>query len=337
MGSPAYATVEDVARALDVQHSPFRYSTLRRLVLSESRLLERRVHRHFYPLTEAVTFKNPRIVTPEPETAAGFWLDRDLLSLSAVTQDGDAVTPASVALYPGHYGAPYSWVGLTGATIVLTGDWGYSNDTEPAGALEEAVSDTTGTAVDVTDSTLIGIGDLIVIDSERLIVTDKTMIDTTENLAGALTADTSDVAVAVGDGSVFAVDETILVNSERMLITDIAGNTLTVSRAHDGTVLAAHSSSDDVYAPRRLTVERGAAGSTAATHSDTTAITRNVPPEPIRTAVIAETLNTMQQELSAYARVVGSGENAREMTGAGLADARAKARHFRRVRLGATL
>ena len=337
MGSPAYATVEDVARALDVQHSAYRWSALRRLVLSESRTLEKRLHRHFYPLTEAVTFKNPRIATPEPETAAGFWLDRDLISLSAVTQDGDAVTPSSVDLYPGHYGPPYSWVGLTGATIVLTGDWGYSSDTESAGALDAAVSDTTGTSIDVTDSSKVGIGDLLTIDSERFIVTDKTMIDTTQNISGALTADTSDVSVTVGDGSTFAVDETILVNSERMLILEIAGNVLTVSRAYDGTVLAAHSSADDVYAPRRLTVERGATGSTAATHSDATAITRNTPPEPIRTAVIAETLNTMQQELAAYARVIGSGENVREMGGAGLADARTKARAFQRVRIGATL
>jgi hypothetical protein len=100
-----------------------------------------------------------------------------------------------------------------------------------------------------------------------------------------------------------------------MLVVDIAGNNLTVVRAWDGTVLATHSGAADIYAPRTLTVERGALGSTAATHADTTALTTYVVPGLIRQLTVAEAMSDLLNQGAGYARTVGSGESEREASG----------------------
>jgi hypothetical protein len=111
--------------------------------------------------------------------------------------------------------------------------------------------------------------------------------------------------------------ETILIDSERMLVTDVAGTVLTVVRAWDGTVPATHAGGADIYAPRTLTVERGALGTTAAAHNTATAITRHVVPGLVRNLTIAEAVTILLQEQSGYARQMGQGENARTV-GVGL-------------------
>lgn len=80
-------------------------------------------------------------------------------------------------------------------------------------------------------------------------------------------------------------------------------------------------------------MERGATGTTAATHSDAAAITRNVPPHPITTLCIAEAMVTLAQETSAYARTVGSGDAQMEARGMGLEAAWKDARSYRRGRM----
>jgi hypothetical protein len=143
----------------------------------------------------------------------------------------------------------------------------------------------------------------------------------------------SDVTIAVTTGTSYTVGEILLLDSERMLIVDIAGNNLTVKRAWDGTVLAAHTGST-IYAPRRLTVTRGAVGTTAATHSNGAAITRHVVPGLIKELCVAEALNTLLQETGGYSRVIGTG-NARAIGQGFLNDSRpgrwrGTARHPRR-------
>lgn len=323
---PAYATVEQVAQALDVAPSGHDTARLYRHVLAASRIIERRLHRHFYPDTTSYDYHLGG-------GGSGFWLERDLLAMTAVTADGTTQTIADIDVSPAD--APYQWVGVSGTDVTITGTWGFTNTTEPAGALDEAVADTTGTSIVVTNSAAIGIGDLLTIESERLIVTAKTQTDTTVNVTANLTAQANDVTVTVNDGTLLNEGETILVDSERMLITDIAGNTLTVIRAVDGTTLAAHTQPVDVYARRTLTVVRGATGTTAATHADTVTITRNLPPHPITQLAIAEAAVTLTQETSAYGRTIGSGDNVLEARGVGLADARRQADHYRRVRMAA--
>jgi hypothetical protein len=339
MTAPAYATIEQVAAALDVNPSGHDTSRLRRLVHSASRTIDRRMHRWFYPLTATYTWRSVPTTGGSggsfflERAAGGFWLNRDLLSLTSATSDGSTVDTSTITYRPNE--APYSWAYIVGSDIDITGVWGYSQDNEPAGALDGAMSDTTGTSLTVTDSSLVGIGDLLIIDTERLVVTDRTQYDTTANITADLTAAKNDNSVTVNDGTLVNTGETIRAGTEDMLITGIATNTLTVIRAVNGSTLAAHSQPVDVYAPRTLTVERGAAGSTAATHLDAATITRNRPPEPINTLCIAEAMVKLSQETSSYGRTIGSGEGTQEMRGLGLKDARAEADHYRRLRMAA--
>jgi hypothetical protein len=142
------------------------------------------------------------------------------------------------------------------------------------------------------------------VDDERMIVTGRSMADTTQNVGGSgLTAQANSVTLTVSDGTAFAVDEVLLIESERMVIADIAGNQLTVIRAWDGSVLAAHTAGVDIYASRSLTVTRGALGTTAATHTGGATIQRWDPPALVRDFVIGEAMNRLLQEQAGYARI----------------------------------
>lgn len=336
MGAPYYATVAELKAATDYKTTAYESDRLKRLLDGASRYIDELCHRHFYPLTETVTFTDPPSVTLRRVTSSGFWLDRDLLALTACTVDDVTQTVADVELYPSHYGPPYSWIGVTGSDIDVTGRWGYSENTTPAGALAAALDDTTGTTVDVTDGSVISIGDLIKVDSEQMLVTEQEYIDTTLNAAAGTTADVSDNFFEIDDGTAVYVGELLLLDGERMLIVDIAGNDITVKRAYDGSVLASHNPTVDIYAPRRLTVERGAVGTTAATHSNSAAITKNVPPALIRDLCIAEAITRYEQESSGYGRTVGSGDNQREARGAGIQTLRRDVlTSYRRIRTAA--
>lgn len=329
--SPAgvwYCTREDVARALDVAETARSWRQIDRACEAAARAIEGRMHRKFYPVDATRTFSWPNAQYARPWR---LWLnENELISVSALTAAGETISAADYFLEPASSGPPYNRVEIDlsssaafggGDThqrsISITGTFGYSAGTTPAGALAEAL-DASETAVDITDESLIGVGDILIVDSERMIVTGKSMLDTGQNLGGNLTAQNSAVTVAVTTGSSYSVGEVILIDAERMLVVDIAGNNLIVKRAWDGSVLAAHTAGADIYAPRTLTVTRGALGTTAAAHSSGAAATRHVVPGLIRDLAVALALSQLLQEGAGYARVAGAGENAREVSGRGL-------------------
>jgi hypothetical protein len=108
-----------------------------------------------------------------------------------------------------------------------------------------------------------------------------------------------------------------------------------VKRAWDGSTIAAHTAGATIYAPRTLTVTRGALGTTAAAHATSSTAYRWDPPGPVRQLVIAEALTDLLQGRSGYARTAGSGENERETSGRGLADLRQRVyvSHGRKARM----
>ena len=325
MALPTYVSRQSFMAAADI-HTPANLSaTIDRILQSASRGIDQIHHRHFYPLTESVTYSFSG-------GGQGFWTERDLRSIASATVDSTAQTVSAIELYPTQYGPPYSWVGLMGATVVIVGVWGYSADTAPAGALAEAL-DGSETDVDVTDSSLVGVGDMILAGTEQMVVTDSVLLDTTADLNDTLTADVNDETVTLDDATQVNVGEVVTMDSERMKIISISGNDTTMKRAWDGSTLAAHSSGINVFAPRTLTVERNAVGTTAATHSNAAVLTKNVPPAPITSLCVAEALVLFQQEQSAYGRTVGSGDSQREARGVGLKDARKTASVYKRRRL----
>jgi len=329
-----YATREDVKSALDFAETARNDAQVDRAIEAASRSGEALLRRRFYPQVATRYFPWPNHQYARPWR---LWLDADeLISVTTLTAGGTVVAASDYFLEPANSGPPYTHIEIdldssaafkAGNThqraIAIAGVFGYSAEDEAAGTLAEAL-DTTETGIDVSDSALIGVGHIIKVDSERMLVTGKAMLTTAQTLQTPLTASQSNVTVAVTTGSSYSVGEVILLDSERMLITDISGNNLTVRRAWDGTVLAAHTGST-IYAPRTLTVTRGALGTTAAAHSTSAAITRHVVPGLVKELCVAESLNSLQQESSGYARVIGSGENEREASGRGLRDIRADA------------
>lgn len=330
-----YCTREDVRNALDIKASAYNDAELDSVIESGSRTIDGDVlgagclHRRFYPEVATRYFPWPHL--PNSTSRYRIWLDAsELISLTSITTAGTAIPLASVFLEPVNAGPPYTHVELDRASaaafvggstaqrnVAMTGTWGFRADEAPAGALAEALDDTE-TAVDVTNSAALGVGSILRCESERMIVTDRAMLDTGQNTS-TLTASAADVAVTVASGAALNAREVIQIDSERMEIRAIVGNVLTVRRAYDGTVLAAHTSGTDIYAGRTLTVTRGALGTTATTHLTGIALQRHVVPGPVNELAIAESLDHLLGRLSGWARTVGEGEGAQEYGARGLA------------------
>ncbi len=334
---PCYASRDEVMRALDVSDSASRARQVDRAISAASDLIDGDLNRIFYPVT-ATRYKDfPNWQYTYPWR---LWLDADeVVSVSTLTAGGTVISPSNYNLEPANLGPPYDRIELNRSStatfapsttpqraISIAGVFGFGADKDPAGTLAAAMTDTVGTTATVSDSSAIGVGDVLYADTEKMLVTGKTQVTTGQTLqAPSLTASQANNAVGVTTGSAYAEGEVILIDTEQMLITAIAGNVLTVKRAFSGTVLAAHTNGATIFAPRQLTVTRGALGSTAATHSNSAPLSIHRVPPGIKELAIAESLNTLASESSAWARTVGEGDNVRNATGAGLASLRNQA------------
>jgi hypothetical protein len=336
MTTPWLATREEVKAELDVKETARSNARIDRALADATEAVHGLCHRIFYPVVATRYFDWPG---PQYARPWRLWLDaNELISVTTLTSGGVTIAASDYFLEPNQYGPPYNRVEIDldssaafggGDThqrdIGITGVWAGCPLVEPlAGATAEALdASETGIDVDAATSAAVGVGSLLRIDSERVIVTGRSNLDTGQTLGGAGLANVnSAVTVTVQSGAAFAAGETILIDGERMRVDDITGNTLVVTRAWDGSTIAAHSVGAMVYAPRTLTVERGALGTTAATHSTSAAIYRWEPPGPARQLCVAEAVTSLLQGRSGYARTAGSGEYERETTGRGLKDLR---------------
>jgi len=177
----------------------------------------------------------------------------------------------------------------------------------------------------------------MLIGTEQLFVSDKINAALAAILIdGALTATQSQVTVTVDTGHGLVAGEMIMVGSERMFIEAVSTNDLTVVRAYDGSVLAAHANDTAVHVFRTLTIERAINGTTAATHANATAISVYEPPLDIVDWCIAEVLATYAQHSAHWGRAVGTGEGAREFNTRSLGDVRKQMiGHYQRMRVAA--
>lgn len=316
---PSYTTRETIKRALDQGEIPRNNRNIDRCVESASRNVEGLCHRIFYPHVATKLFDWPNLQDALPWR---LWLDdSDLISITTLSSGGTAIAASGYNLEPNRTGPPYNRLEIdistsasfgTGSThqqdISILGLWGWNDSHVNAGTTSEAL-DTSETGVDVSAaaSADIGVGSILKIDDERMLVTDRSNIDTTQNVGGAgLTANKNSQSLAVTDGTQFAVDEVLVIESERVLITEISGNTLTVERAFEGSTIAAHAAGVDIYAPRTLTVSRGALGSTAAAHnSGATVQVWKVPPA-VRQYATAEAISELMQEQTGWFRTMSA-------------------------------
>jgi hypothetical protein len=325
MARIAYTTRERVKRALDSAQTARSDAQVDDAIAAATDSIHGLCHRRFYPELKTVTFDWPNRQSP---TSWRLWLEQhELVELTAATAGGTTLAVDDLKLYPPS-GPPYDRVETdlsstaayaAGATeqqaVALTGLYAGAPVVEASvAALAEAL-DPTETSVDVTDGSTIGIGSLLRVDTERMIVTGRRQLDTGQTLGGdGLTAMANNTAVPVGDGTAFAVGEIVLIDAERMIVIDVAGNTLVVKRAWDGTVLAAHTTGAAIYSPRTLLVERGVLGTTAAAHDTAAPVRRWTPPALIESLAVAEALVTLGCEQAGYATQTRAGESSRSVT-----------------------
>lgn len=335
VSTPCYANRDEVKASLDFKESARNNAQVDRAIEAASRAVDQMLNRRFYPIDATRKYDWPNFQGAYPWR---LWLDQNELAAAAtaVTSGGTSIPISNIIFQPYNDGPPYTNIEIDRSTsssfghgntpqneVVITGSFGYSLTTAPAGALAVAMNDTTTGSATMTDSSKIGVGDVMIVGTERMLVMDRGMTTTsqTQQSTGVSTASMSDKSLLVTDGTKYFVGETLLLDSERMLIVDISSNTLTVTRAWDGTTLATHSGAT-IYAPRLLTITRGDFGTTAATHLISTTAVKNAPPGPIKALCIAEAMNYVLQETAGYARTIGDGATVRNISGGGINDLR---------------
>ena len=327
--APVYCTREDVARALDVAETARANDRIDRAIETARDEVDGLCRRRFVPWVGTRYFDWPdaRYGTP-----GRLWLDGDeLVSATSVVSGGTTISASDYFLEPANSGPPYRRVDIDRASsasysagttpqrsIAITGTYGYTATTQAVGTLSAILTDDAEATASAAWSAPIGVGTLLRIGSEYLLVTERSMVDTGQNIQDALTASTSNVAVTVTDGTVFNVGDTLAVDTERMLVVAVTDNTLTVKRAWDGTVLAAHTDDTSVYNLTGVSLLRAQCGTTAAEHASDTTIYRHVVPGLVRDLAVGYALNQLLQEGSGYARVVGAGDATIEVSGKGL-------------------
>lgn len=339
-----YTTRGRIYESLEVTETARARKLVDRLIASSSRGIEGLLRRRFYPETKTLSFDWPNL-SAAPPWEIQVEGDNEIVAVNSITSGGESISTADVLLrrWDEKPEPPYQIVQInqtsnaafsSGPTWqqaiglnVITGfnptDLSFVDGLLSAGIDDNDKSFVIGPTAEAELN--VDVGSLIVIGSERMQVTNRRMSDVGTNTAGTLGDNQSDELLAVQDGTKFVVGETIQVDAERMRIDEITGNNLTVTRAWDGSTLDEHLTGVDIYSPRTFTVQRGILGTTAATHSLGASITCHRFPDLIEELAEAETIVAIEQSASAYARVVGVGQSARESVGKGLEDLRNRA------------
>lgn len=335
--SVVYATREDVMSAVDVRPSAQASRQIDGALAAASEQVDKLCHRGarargipgFAPWTGTLTFDWP---TGQNGTSWSMWLNQhSLISVSAMSSGGVTIPPASVFLEPSASGPPYNRLTLDRTTsayyfqrgggigqrsLNIAGVWGYADHGRHVGEVGTAITGAGNTSVVLNAA--VGVGDILLIGSERMIVTEKAWTASTQTLADPMTASNADQSLQVADGSVFLTGEHLMIDNETVEVLAVTGNTLVVRRAVLGSTLAAHAGAATVWWARTFIVSRGALGTTAAGHGGTTPVYRHVVPDMIRELTVAYAIDTYYQRSSGYSRTIGSGEGERPASGGGI-------------------
>lgn len=331
MDAVAYVSREQVKRLLDVKATALIDDQVDDAILSASETIHGKLLRRFHPWQGSQVWDWPNWQYAD---AWQLWLDdREAVSLTEVVTGTQTLEPSAYFLAnAGNVsGPPYNTLNLDQAhsaafspgaswqrAVSITGTFYHPFTAKPAGALAAGAgldaSQTTATVTNGSVFTGVRTLDLLMIDSEMLLVTERSSVDTGQT-SNSLTAAKNDHLITVVDGTAFAAGETITLDAETMLVTRVVGDTLVVDRAADGSTLAAHNAATPVYADRALTLQRGVLGSTAATHAAGAVIARHQPPALISSLARALAVQELLQQGSGYAMTTGSGDNEREATG----------------------
>lgn len=319
-----YVYVEDIQSSLDVKPSAYMMREVLRACRTGSRMVDAFCHRTLYPHFDTLTFDYPG----SRSTTSALWLDaNEVITVSALTSDGVTIPASTGYLLRPNDGPPYNRIELNRDSsyafaggpqdaVSLAALYGFRDDEVAETVLTDAVGSTSAASITV-DRPAGGVGSLLRIDTERLLLLGKSFV-TSGQTAPALTQTAGIVTMTVSDGSVFTEGEILLIEAERVEVVDIASNTLTIRRAVNGTTLSAHTIGATIYWQHVLIVERGAVGSTAATHLDAAPVYRWEPPSEARDLAQAYAEDVFLQRNAGYARTSGQGENERPVSGRGI-------------------
>lgn len=346
---PCYCTREQVKRAYDIKDTARNNLRIDRAIQTASETIDGILHRRFYIIDETKYWDWPSYQYAYPWR---IWFDQSELADTTVNvpvvTTGGQVIPASQILWgPWNYGPPYTYLELDRSTsaafgvgptpqrdVAITGTFGYWIATDAAGVLAASAAPTDAT-VTLSDGSLTGTGNMLIVDSERMLVTGVSTASTGQTItAGCTTASAADDTMTIPSGPALNPDEILLVDSERMLVIDITGDQVIVKRGWDGTRLADHDTSAAIWAYRTFSVLRGQYGTTAASHSESAAASILRTPGLIRDLALAEAGNQALQEIGGYTDPQGEdGAGARGL-GGGLADKwdEAETRYGRKAR-----
>jgi hypothetical protein len=310
--SPVFATREAVKRALDIKETARANREIDDALVAATNLIATQCNdRTFWPVTAERAFNYPQ---PYGHYYRVWLWPNELLSFTTITSAGQTIPANWVFLEPVNEGPPYVWIELdlgstdaawtVGSTsqhaIKITGDWGYTAQTVTVTTLTAGINASQSTLI-VDDSTRTDVGSLLVIESERLLVTDRAYTTTGVTITGDLTASTAVTTIPLSGQTIYP-GETIRVDAETMLVVDTTPTGVIVKRAWDGSVLAAHTTGATVYASRLLTVTRAATGSPAAPHGLGVTVATWVPPVDVAQLCVAEAIVYIEQNRGGWPR-----------------------------------
>lgn len=297
--------------------------------------------RRFYPIeNDTASYDIPAI---DRGSSRRLWFDGvDIIEIDSLTVGGVAIPSTDYVLQPVNAGPPYRWLQIKdNATGALTPDGerynaveigcttGYSNELTPVGELT-ANLDATETITDIDLDPTVGVGSLLKIGAEFVVVVDKLWSSSPDSLAVDLAKQSNAGTITVATASSYCSGEIIRVGTELMRVEyhDTATGVISVKRNVGGTTLQPHTSGATIERLSDYKLSRGVCGTTAATHLGGATVSMWVIPETLRQLVTAESITTVQQTVSGYARTVGAGDNSFEAKGVGLDDIRRQARRI---------
>lgn len=318
-----YCTLEQVKSAAITTPPSYNDTQILREIATASAIIDgdmRRPPGSFWPTTDTRYFD---WLDHQYSLTWRLWLDGNELGAlpTQVLSSGVDITAGVLARNAiGDSVPPYSYLEqnlaadatfMAGATyqraLAVTGLFLACPPLENPGGTLAAVNASATIAV-CSNSATVGVGNVLRVDTERMVVTGKSLADSGQTLqAPGLTANTPNNLVPVTTGSAYASGEVLTIDGEQMLVTDIAGNNLLVKRGYNGTPVTAHTTGATIYAGRQLTLARGALGTTAASHANNAPISVHVVPSAVQTLSIAETLRLLGLERSGYTMVIERG------------------------------
>lgn len=308
-----------------------------RIIEGISDEIEKATRVYFIPRTETRLFRWPN----DHSRGTHLWLNTGLISIATLQTKAQDSSPTTISandffLEPQEFGPPYNRIEIdvssTAAfepgdtpqrSISVAGEWGYSNNTKAAGAVAgTGLNSTTATEFVCSNGSLIDVGDTLLIESEKLFVSERAFASLGSVLINdaSVTASMANNTITLDASHGILAGETIQLDAEQLFVISIDTNDINVIRAFNGTTLAAHADDTPVHTNRTLTVTRGENGSTAAAHADTTAISKYVPELSVLNLALDASLAKWHQESAGWGRSTGKSGASSPFTGQDLAD-----------------